>query len=436
MIVYSNIPRRFGHAATDRQIAYYTQEEIKNEENKNPVEQLCQLAINSGVYSAENLLELYSSIDKLIVDSFTKASAEPKISTREELIKTNSQPLTPFVPPTSVTVNPQNELPDVMRKHMNRVIEEAINNDPSVVYIGEDVQHGGYYLVTDGLYKKYPTRITDVVPDETSLVGLGIGYSQSGLLPIVEIPYSKYLDCGADMFFEGAIMNWLSNGKAPNGMFIRLQGFDSGIFGGNFHTHNSIYTPPGVDVLCYSNGSDYAKGFRYALQQVKKGRIVMFVDSTNLLNLRHVHDRDNLWMSKYPAEDQFLTFDDVITHGEGKRLAIVTYGNGVIQSLLARKTLMEEHGYTDITVIDCPYLSSVPKGLKDKIKSFKKVIFADVCKTGQNPLSAFVSQLQNDGLLPTKWRCIGASPTYNPLGRTVTFLNASDIVDSALSFPK
>ena len=33
------------------------------------------------------------------------------------------------------------------------------------------------------------------------------------LLPIVEIPYAKYLDCGADMFFEAAISHWLSNGK-------------------------------------------------------------------------------------------------------------------------------------------------------------------------------------------------------------------------------
>ena len=33
-----------------------------------------------------------------------------------------------------------------------------------------------------------------------------------GLLPIVEVPYAKYLDCGADMFFEAAIMNWLTAG--------------------------------------------------------------------------------------------------------------------------------------------------------------------------------------------------------------------------------
>ena len=46
-------------------------------------------------------------------------------------------------------------------------------------------------------------------------------------------------------------------------MMIRLQGFDRGVFGGNFHTHNTIHIPPGLDVVCYSNGRDYARGWRF-----------------------------------------------------------------------------------------------------------------------------------------------------------------------------
>ena len=60
------------------------------------------------------------------------------------------------------------------------------------------------------------------------------------MVPIVEIPYAKYLDCGADMFFEIVIQNWLSASNKPHGMIVRLQGFDKGLFGGNFHTHNSV----------------------------------------------------------------------------------------------------------------------------------------------------------------------------------------------------
>lgn len=57
-------------------------------------------------------------------------------------------------------------------------------------------------VVLDGLAKKFPMRVMDFPPEETALLGAAIGYSQVGLIPIVEIPYAKYLDCGADMFFE------------------------------------------------------------------------------------------------------------------------------------------------------------------------------------------------------------------------------------------
>jgi pyruvate/2-oxoglutarate/acetoin dehydrogenase E1 component len=37
--------------------------------------------------------------------------------------------------------------------------------DDSVVYLGEDVKHGGYHVVTEGLAEKFPGRLDS---DETS----------------------------------------------------------------------------------------------------------------------------------------------------------------------------------------------------------------------------------------------------------------------------
>lgn len=285
--------------------------------------------------------------------------------------------------------------------------------------------------------------MSDFPPDETSLLGIGIGYAQSGLLPIVEIPYAKYLDCGADMFFEAAIYSWLSNGQQPVGMIIRLQGFDKGVFGGNFHTHNSLHIPPGVDVVCFSNGYDYVKGFRYAIQQALKGRLVMTVDSTNLLNLRHLHGTDDLWRKPFPEANQVLTFDDVMVYGDSSsaarsentnRLALISYGNGVVTCLQAKDTLEKLKKWNNVTVIDSPYLSSCPQGLKKVISDFDHVVFADVCKSHGMPFASFVAQLQNERLLPSKWRCVGASNTYNPLGSTITFTSVEDVINAVNSF--
>ena len=48
--------------------------------------------------------------------------------------------------------------PDTMRKNMTQIYDELLRDNKAVVYIGEDVEHGGYYLVTEGLAKKYPLR--------------------------------------------------------------------------------------------------------------------------------------------------------------------------------------------------------------------------------------------------------------------------------------
>jgi len=320
----------------------------------------------------------------------------------------------------------------VMRKCMTRVLDELLDERPNLVYIGEDVQHGGYYKITEGLREKHTIRVADFPPDETSLIGVGMGYSQAGLLPIVEIPYSKYLDCGADIFFEACIMNWVSAGKQPCGMVIRLQGFDKGVFGGNFHTHNSLHIPPGLDVVAHSNGADYARGMRYAVAQASAGRIVMMVDSTALLNQRHLFDKDDNWRRPYPADpNEIMTFDEIRTYGEGTNLAIVSYGNGVPTALIAQRQLESEHGMQGVTVIDAPYLSAVPGDLAALLPKFDAVVFADVCKFGQHPHAGWIAKLQADGILPQKWRSVAAAPTYNPLGRTVTFLEVGDIVRAA-----
>lgn len=269
-----------------------------------------------------------------------------------------------------------------------------------------------------------------------------MGLSQAGLVPVVEIPYAKYLDCAADMFHEAIITNWLTNGTQSVGMVIRLQGFDKGVFGGNFHTHNSLTIPPGLDVVCYSNGKDYVRGLRYATRQARAGRVVMSVDSTELLNRRHLREdcKDEMMLQAYPATNQELSFDEVIVYKTNqeksrdvKRLAIVSYGNGVCTSLLAAKELMSEF---DVTVIDCPYLSAPPKQLVDLTTSgkFDCVVFADVCKQGSGmPLGGHAISLQNQGALKMPWRVVGAAPTYNPLSRTITFLSVEDIVSSARS---
>eukprot|EP00755_Sulcionema_specki_P025692 Sspe_Gene.83899::Locus_55048_Transcript_1_1_Confidence_1.000_Length_2406::g.83899::m.83899/K11381/bkdA; 2-oxoisovalerate dehydrogenase E1 component len=422
-LLFSNLPRRFGHAATDRQGAYLTPAEIEGVANINPLVYASAQAVECGVTTWDHLAKMWSETWDSTRKAFDIAVNEPKLTSREEVLRVTSQPLSvPEKPPTTLLRSPpmlsaQNAaLKDrhVMRKHMTRVLSEALEAEKNLIYMGEDVEHGGYYLVTDQLVKKFPNRVRDFPPEETCLIGAGIAYAQLGLLPIVEIPYAKYLDCGIDQYFEAAIFNWLSSGKQPNGMIFRLQGFDRGVFGGNFHTHNILHIPPGVDVVCYSNGPDYARGMRNAIKQAKAGRVVMTVDCTNLLNLRHTSGTNGAWQMPYTDTDDVATYDEVTVYGDGP-LAIVTYGNGVVTSLQAAEVLRSNG--LEVTIIDTPYLSDVPAGLVEALSRCERVVFADICKMGQHPLGGTISKLQQAGVLQRlKWQICAAQPTYNPLG--------------------
>ena len=454
LLLYKDITRRFGHAATDRQHAYLSEDEVLGMAESDVISAAIVQAVeqqNVGTYT--EWLDRFEEVGSMTSKAFDAASMEPKITKREDMLSVVSQPMVP-VPrlPQAKIVESADRMKkpsskrkggkaEVMRKHMTEVIKETLEKYPDCVYIGEDVEHGGYYLVTDGLAENFPGRLIDFPPDETTLLGAAIGYSQAGLTPIIEVPYAKYLDCGVDTFYELAISNWLTKGQRPNGMIVRMQGFDRGLFGGNFHTHNMIsHIPPGVDAVCYSNGRDYARGFRNAIKQARAGRVVMFIDCTNLLNLRHLHDRDRGWETFYPPDEEgeIMGFDDVRTYsGSGDssvkgRYAIVTYGNGVVTALQARKAMVDriEMDPTELDVIDCPYLSDIPLGLKEVIGQYKGVLFADICKEGpgSNILSSMITSLQREDSLPSNWEFIAAPRTYNPLGNTITFLSQEDII--------
>ena len=76
----------------------------------------------------------------------------------------------------------------VLREALKRGLEEALETDPRVFIMGEDIgEYGGAYAVTDGFLKKFgEKRIKDTPISEQAFLGAGIGAAAAGLRPIVE----------------------------------------------------------------------------------------------------------------------------------------------------------------------------------------------------------------------------------------------------------
>ena len=134
--VFSNLPRRYGHAATDRQQAYLTRSEIENARNHDPLSKMCAHAVRSGALTFSQLETRFSELKDIVERAFDQASEEPKITSRDEIVKRVSQPIRAVTRETSSS-DDSDEKPEVMRKHMTRLMHEVMEQTSDVVYLGE-----------------------------------------------------------------------------------------------------------------------------------------------------------------------------------------------------------------------------------------------------------------------------------------------------------
>ena len=87
-------------------------------------------------------------------------------------------------------------------KAINTGLRAAMDHDPKVVLMGEDIGAlGGVFRVTDGLQKDFgEDRVIDTPLAESGIVGTAVGLAMRGYRPVVE------------MQFDGLLQYWRSVG--------------------------------------------------------------------------------------------------------------------------------------------------------------------------------------------------------------------------------
>ena len=78
---------------------------------------------------------------------------------------------------------------------LNEALRDALQDDPKVLLIGEDIgRHGGVFRVTDGLQKDFGEhRVLDAPLAESGIVGTSIGLALRGFRPVVEIQFDGFV---------------------------------------------------------------------------------------------------------------------------------------------------------------------------------------------------------------------------------------------------
>ncbi len=159
----------------------------------------------------------------------------------------------------------------VLREALKRGLEEALENDPRVFMMGEDIgDYGGAYAVTDGFLKKFgPERIKDTPISEQAFLGAGIGAAAAGLRPIVEFMSISFSLVAFDQIVNmAANLRYMSGGqisvpmviRAPTGAGVQLAATHSQSF------ETWLAEVPGMKVVCPSNPYDALGLMRSAIK--------------------------------------------------------------------------------------------------------------------------------------------------------------------------
>src|ERR1700745_1087349 len=132
-----------------------------------------------------------------------------------------------------------------LSRGLNEGLRKALENDPKVLIMGEDVgKLGGVFRVTDGLQKDFgEARVADTPLAESGIIGTAVGLALRGYRPVCEIQFDGFVFPAFDQITtQLAKMRYRSRGQLSLPVGIRIPG--GGGIGGVEHPSE----PPGA--LC------------------------------------------------------------------------------------------------------------------------------------------------------------------------------------------
>ncbi|GIE91728.1 pyruvate dehydrogenase E1 component beta subunit [Actinoplanes regularis] len=146
-------------------------------------------------------------------------------------------------------------------KALNHGLRRALENDPKVVIMGEDVgKLGGVFRITDGLQKDFgEDRVIDTPLAEAGIIGTAVGLAIRGYRPVCEIQFDGFVFPAYNQIVaQVAKMFYRSKGKVRVPMVIRIP-FGGGIGAVEHHSESPeayFSHTPGLKVVSCANPAD------------------------------------------------------------------------------------------------------------------------------------------------------------------------------------
>jgi len=226
---------------------------------------------------------------------------------------------------------------------INEALHVAMQADPDVILLGEDVagggeregdvdEMGGVLGITRGLVKAFPGRVLDTPIAEMGLLGTAVGAAATGLRPVAELMFNDFLGvCLDPLLNQAAKLRYMFGGKARVPLTVRTS-TGAGMQAAAQHSQ-SLYgittSIPGLKTVIPATPAD-AKGL--LLAAIRDDSPVVFCEPKGALGVR----------GDVPEGDYEVPLGVAALAREGADVSLVGMGATVHMALEAAAILEDE----------------------------------------------------------------------------------------------
>jgi pyruvate dehydrogenase E1 component beta subunit len=254
------------------------------------------------------------------------------------------------------------------REAIRTAIRDALQKDPRVFLMGEDVgRYGGAYAVSKGLLEEFgPERIRDTPLSESTFVGAGIGAAMGGALPIVEVMTVNFCLLALDQIVNNAAtIRHMSGGQFNIPVVIRMAtGAGRQLAAQHAHSLEGwLAHIPGIRVVTPATLED-ARGMLWTA--IQDPDPVLIFEHQTLYNME----------GDLGDDAGAVDIDRAVVRRSGSDLTVITYSAMLHKALEAADQLTRDR--MDVEVIDLRALRPLDMAtIAASVRKTRRVVIVD-----------------------------------------------------------
>ena len=261
-----------------------------------------------------------------------------------------------------------------LAKGLNAGLRRAMERDPKVVLMGEDVgKLGGVFRITDGLQKDFgEDRVIDSPLAESGIVGTAVGMALRGFRPVVEIQFDGFVYPAFDQIVcQVAKLHYRTRGRVKMPITIRIP-WAGGVGAAEHHSESPeayfLHTA-GLRVVSPSSPQE---GYDLIRAAIASEDPVVYLEPK-----RRYHDKGDV-----DLDVAIPPMSPARILREGRDATLVAYGPLVKTALQAAEVAAEEG--VEVEVLDLRSLSPLDTGLVESSvrRTGRLVVAHEASRTG------------------------------------------------------